>query len=164
VLNKEFGKDKLKLKSEFEIPKEITCKGGLMSMSNAEDLEFDVENLRQTLTCTDQKELKYNDLNNDIKSQIVKSVEVFNEFFISLNKVYDFEDNFGISQKSISIFKSNINSHLRDFLEEGIDFNSKLDESNSDEKIIRDSMFFYPIIGTINNLSTKLSELNSDDQ
>jgi hypothetical protein len=108
--------------------------------------------------------LKYNDLNNDIKSQIVKSVEVFNEFFISLNKVYDFEDNFGISQKSISIFKSNINSHLRDFLEEGIDFNSKLDESNSDEKIIRDSMFFYPIIGTINNLSTKLSELNSDDQ
>jgi hypothetical protein len=164
VLNKEFGKDKLKLKSEFEIPKEITCKGGLMSMSNAEDLEFDVENLRQTLTCTDQKELKYNDLNNDIKLQIVKSVEVFNEFFISLNKVYDFENNFGISQKSISIFKSNINSHLRDFLEEGIDFNSKLDESNSDEKVIRDSMFFYPIIGTINNLSTKLSELNSDDQ
>lgn len=162
VLGQKYGHDKLKLKSEIEIPKEITCKGGLMY--NAEDLGLNVESLRQTLTCTDKKELKYNDLNNGIKSQIVKSVEVFNEFFTSINKVYDIEDNFGISQKSISIFNSNINSHLRDFLEEGIDFNSKLDENNSDEKVIRESMFFYPIIGVINNLSSKLSEINSNEK
>ena len=52
-----------------------------------------------------------------------------------------------------------MNKHLRDFLEEGLEYNKKNDEVTADEKEIEETLFFYPLIGSINNLSSHLSEL-----
>jgi hypothetical protein len=56
--------------------------------------------------------------------------------------------------------KAEVNKHLRDFLEEGIEFNKGMDDSNTDFKELEETLFFYPLIGILNNLSSSLSELN----
>jgi hypothetical protein len=38
-------------------------------------------------------------------------------------------------------------------------FNKKLDEIATDDKEIEETLFFYPLIGAINNLSTHLTQL-----
>jgi hypothetical protein len=59
----------------------------------------------------------------------------------------------------MEIFKDELSKHLRDYLEEGLEFNKKLDEIATDDKEIEETLFFYPLIGAINNLSTHLSQL-----
>jgi hypothetical protein len=59
----------------------------------------------------------------------------------------------------MEIFKDELSKHLRDYLEEGLEFNKKLDEIATDDKEIEENLFFYPLIGAINNLSTHLSQL-----
>jgi hypothetical protein len=44
-------------------------------------------------------------------------------------------------------------------LEEGLEYNKKLDNVGEDDKEIEESLFFYPLIGAINNLSSHLSQL-----
>jgi hypothetical protein len=64
-----------------------------------------------------------------------------------------------VSAKSLEIFKVELNKHLRDYLEEGLEYNKKLDEIASDDKEVEETLFFYPLIGAINNLSNHLSQL-----
>ncbi len=143
------------------MPKEVTmCKGGLML--NPDDLAIDIRTIKATLTCVEQNgidKLTYDKLNDGIKGDIAKYVSNFNSFFLKLNSDYNFSDYFNVSEKALEIFKDELNKHLRDYLEEGLEYNKKLDEAVTDEKEIEETLFFYPLIGTINNLSKQLSEL-----
>ncbi|HMP31654.1 MAG TPA: hypothetical protein PKD85_18775 [Saprospiraceae bacterium] len=94
-----------------------------------------------------------------MSNAITQYITSFNQFFIKLNTSIDFSDSFGVSAKSISIFKEEVDKHLRDYLFDGIGYLKKLDEVSSDEKEIEESLFFYPIIGAINNLETHLSQI-----
>jgi hypothetical protein len=155
-----FDKDGLTIITENEIPKEVTCKGGLML--NAEDMSIDLNSIKSTLTCLESigiNQLKYDDLNEKNKEEITKYVEGFNSFFLNLNKKYSFTDHLNVSVKSLEVFEEDVNKHLRDFLEEGIEYNRKMDDSNTEYKDIEESLFFYSIIGVINNLSSTLSQI-----
>jgi hypothetical protein len=160
VYGDHFDKDGVTIITENEIPKEVTCKGGLML--NAEDMSIDLNSIKSTLTCLESKginHLKYEDLNDKNKEEITKYVEGFNSFFHDMNKKYSFTDHLNISVKSLEVFEEEVNKHLRDFLEEGIEYNRKIDDANVDYKDIEESLFFYPIIGVINNLSSSLSQI-----
>ncbi|PGH41170.1 MAG: hypothetical protein CRN43_00830 [Candidatus Nephrothrix sp. EaCA] len=162
VYGQTFDSDGLTIETEKEMPKEVTCKGGLMS--NPEDLAIDIKDIKATLTCAESKgieKLTYDQLNNDVKNDIVNYVSRFNSFFLKLNAQYSFADYFGISAKSLEIFKEEANKHLRDYLEEGLEYNKKLDETAADEKEIEETLFFYPLTGVINNLSSKLTQINN---
>jgi len=160
VYGDQFDKDGLTIITENEIPKEVTCKGGLML--NAEDMSIDLNSIKYTLTCLESKgisQLKYDDLNEKNKAEITNYVEGFNLFFLNMNKKYSFTDHLNVSARSLEVFGEEVNKHLRDFLEEGIEYNKKIDDSNTDYKDLEESLFFYPIIGVINNLSSSLSQL-----
>lgn len=160
VYEDSFDSDDLSIETEKEMPKEVTCKGGLML--NPEDLVFDVRNIKTTLTCVENKgigSLTYDKLDEDTKANIVTYVNDFNKFFLSLNQRFSFSDYFNISEESLKIFKEEANKHLRDYLEEGLEYNKKLDSVGNDDKEIEESLFFYPLIGAINNLSSHLSQL-----
>jgi hypothetical protein len=160
VYNQNFDSDGLTIETEKEMPKEVTCKGGLMS--NPEDLTIDVREIKATLTCLESRgvnKLTYDKLIDSTKSEIANYVREFNSFFIKLNSQYSFTDYFNVSEKSLEIVKSEINKHIRDFLEEGLEFNKKLDNVEADEKEIEETLFFYPLIGTIFYLTSQLSEL-----
>ncbi|MFW5871696.1 MAG: hypothetical protein ACOCUT_01180, partial [bacterium] len=53
VYARSFDSDDLSIETEKEMPKEVTCKGGLML--NPEDLAFDVRKIKTTLTCVENK-------------------------------------------------------------------------------------------------------------
>jgi hypothetical protein len=161
VFKQEFDSEGLTVETEKTMPKELTCKGGLMS--NASDLAFDIQSIKCTLTCLEKQgidKLTYDQLIDETKDKIIEHVKKFNTFIIKLNSQYSFSDFFNASEKSLEIFKLEINKHLRDYLEEGLEFNKKLDEGSSDDREIEETLFFHPLIGTINNLSEQLSSLN----
>jgi len=160
VYNTKYDSDGLTIETEKDMPKEVTCKGGLML--DPADLAIDVRDIKATLTCLEQQgidKLTYDKLNDTTKAEITEYVNRFNLFFIKLNTQFSYTDYFSISEKSFEIFKAELNKHLRDFLEEGLEFNRKLDEFAADDKEIEETLFFYPIIGAINNLSSQLSQL-----
>lgn len=160
VYDDSFDSDGLSIETEKDMPKEVTCKGGLML--NPEDLAFDVRNIKTTLTCVENKgigSLTYDRLDEDTKANIVTYVNDFNKFFLSLNQRFSFSDYFNVSEESLKIFKEEASKHLRDYLEEGLEYNKKLDSVGKDDKEIEESLFFYPLIGAINNLSSHLSQL-----
>jgi hypothetical protein len=158
VYHQSFDSDGLSIETEKEMPKEVTCKGGLML--NAEDLAIDISSIKATNTCLDSvSKLTYDQLNETAKANIANYVTEFNKFFFNLNAQYGFADYFNVSTKSLEIFKDELSKHLRDYLEEGLEYNKKLDEIASDDKEVEETLFFYPLIGAINNLSTHLSQL-----
>jgi hypothetical protein len=158
VYTQKFDSDNLSIETEKEMPKEVTCKGGLML--NAEDLAIDIRTIKATHTCLNGLEkLTYNQLDETAKANIANYVGEFNKFFFNLNSQYSFADYFNVTAKSLEIFKEELSKHLRDYLEEGLEYNKKLDEIASDDKEIEETLFFYPLIGAINNISTHLSQL-----
>lgn len=158
VYNQKFDSDGLSITTEREMPKEVTCKGGLML--NAEDLAIDINSIKATHTCLNGVEqITYNQLDETAKSTIANYVGEFNTFFFNLNSQYSFADYFNVTAKSMEIFKEELGKHLRDYLEEGLEYNKKLDEVGSDDNEVEETLFFYPIIGAINNLSSHLSQL-----
>lgn len=158
VYGSNFDSDGLSIETEKEMPKEVTCKGGLML--NAEDLAIDIRTIKATHTCLNGVDkLTYDQLDETAKANIANYVSEFNKFFFNLNALYSFSDYFNVTAKSLEIFKDELSKHLRDYLEEGLEYNKKLDEIATDDKEIEETLFFYPLIGAINNLSTHLSQL-----
>ncbi len=158
VYGKKFESDGLSIETEKEMPKEVTCKGGLML--NAEDLAIDIRTIKATHTCLNGVDkLTYDQLDETAKANIANYVGEFNKFFFNLNAQYNFSEYFNVTEKSLRIFKEELSKHLRDYLEEGLEYNKKLDEIATDDKEIEETLFFYPLIGAINNLSTHLSQL-----
>jgi hypothetical protein len=160
IYNQKFDSDGLTIETEKEMPKEVTCKGGLMS--NTDDLAIDIKEIKATLTCVESKgidKLTYEKLTDATKGDIANYVSDFNSFFLKLNSQYSFTEYFNVSEKSLEIFKDELNKHLRDYLEEGLEYNKTLDEVAANEKEVEETLFFYPLIGAINNLSSHLSEL-----
>lgn len=158
VYGSKFDSDGLSIETEKEMPKEVTCKGGLML--NAEDLAIDIRTIKATHTCLNGVDkLTYDQLDETAKAKIANYVSEFNNFFFNLNAQYSFSDYFNVTTKSLEIFKDELSKHLRDYLEEGLEYNKKLDEIATDDKEIEETLFFYPLIGAINNLSNHLSQL-----
>lgn len=160
VFQKKYESEGLIIKMETKMPKEVTCKGGLMT--NAEDLNLDIKSIRAIITCLENDgidKLNYNQIDDEVKTKVLNYVQSFNTLFISLNSKMSFSDNFSVSGKSYEAFKTNLNSHLRDFLEEGWQFNNKMDDIAADNKELDETLFFYPLVGTINHLCSHLSEL-----
>lgn len=158
VYEKTFDSDGLTVETEKAIPKEVTCKGGLMT--NPEDLSIDIKSIKATHTCLEEfSNMTYDQLNDDTKARIADYVKRFNEFFFNLNSDFNFIDYFNVAEKSFELFKEEVNKHLRDYLEEGLEYNRKLDDINSRDREIEETLFFYPLIGAINNVSSHLSQL-----
>ncbi len=126
VFEKEYGDDNLVIKAEKDIPKELTCKGGLMT--NPEDLDINIKKIKSVLTGLEDEsmtQLRYSDLTNDVQKQLTDYVADFNNVFLELNKKMSFSDNFGVSYDALEIFRHDMNRHLRDYLAEGLDYTKK---------------------------------------
>ena len=129
-------------------------------MLNTEDLAIDIRTIKATNTCLyGVDKLTYDQLDEVVKANIANYVSNFNKFFFNLNDEYNFVDYFNVAPKSLEIFKDELSKHLRDYLEEGLEFNKKLDEIATDDRELEETLFFYPLIGAINNISTLLSQL-----
>jgi len=161
VYGQNFDQDGLSIETEKNQPKEVTCKGGLMTGEG--DLVEDLEEIKHTLTGLEDigiATLRYSELDAAIKKSMVSYIENFHHFFLSLNDDLNFVDDFTISPAAFTLFKQEAGKHLPDYLENALGFNAKIDEL-SDDKELEESLFFYPLIGTINNLISQLAGIST---
>ena len=140
-------------------PKEATCKGGLFLGGQTTS----VTSAKTVLLGTDNSTLvtiqKYVD-SPSISGDIVKEVKKFMDFItLRLPKVISLNNEFGIDKDSISLAVSCFNKDIGTYIEKGV--NLKLDSKDvSQEDIIEETLFFYPIIGVINDLSEQIYKKN----
>jgi hypothetical protein len=154
----------IKLKANAN-PKEITCKGGfyidenLDVNSHKELIEFNVGNIKdkkvQKRTQADDLVINYNNIDNAFRNGVIENVEAFYNLFIRLSKSLNFIDEFGISTTSLKVFNNQKSNDLEDFIMAGLDLAKK---DSDDDEALSETLFFYPLIGKLNELATEINE------
>lgn len=142
-------------------PKEITCKGGLEcnDYSKFEALEKEILTvligIDKTSTIPPQ-ELKYNQIENDtIKNKVKLEVVSFIDTFFNYNIKFNFFENFGINPKNLEKYKLLLKENIANDLISGI--KEKILEANDNIDInIEETLFFYPLKGSINRLANQI--------
>lgn len=137
-------------------PKESTCKGGIL----AGDRDENYDDSRRVVLTGDLRRIvtdgdTYAGLDGESRDGIVGAVNQFFDFLNRVNEEMDFDDNFGVSPRSMSIAKSMCRLDLATFLDKGIKIVA--DESDG-ESMLDESPFFYPIRGAINAISAEIGK------
>jgi hypothetical protein len=135
-------------------PKEATCKGGFVQGFNSDDRDkIVVFQSHNNSFVTDDT---YNSVGNDYKEKTVKSIETFFDFALNtMNAVFNFDDNFGVTTDSLKIAREECKKDLMTFLNKGIAL--RKEESEAQNKI-EETFFFYPIKGVLNAISSAIYE------
>ena len=144
-------------------PKEATCKGGLFldnipdSVSNAKEILLG--NISSVLV-TDQTYSTVSNHYDDVVKEIKRYLDVI---LLKLPKKLSLSNEFGIDQKYVKIAIQCFNKDLRPYIEKGVNLKLSSKDVNP-EDIIEETLFFYPIIGVINDLSDLIcADVNSDN-
>lgn len=154
----------LKINVEKEFPKEVTSKGALVHQKQGVQT-LDIAAIRKTFTCVEAEgifELSNLQVNDHVLDKVVEQVEDFNRMFVELNNTLNFEDHFDISQSSFTKFKEIVNQHLKAFLKGGIEYNNRMEGiSVQPDSNISETLFFYPIVETIQQLIKEIAILKT---
>ena len=145
---------------EKKEPKQITCRGALMQVrdgSGRDDVTQlnrmmdDFENpLKYNYSMIDKEKLTYDDMSDaEIRKQIVEKVKAYNEFFCQLCDDIHVADRFLVDLKSFQRFKELVSKDLEHHLINGWNFVNKNSDEKNGSDAIEDTVFFYPIIGSI---------------
>jgi hypothetical protein len=146
-----------------EIPKEITCKGGLLKSSDnevatkfwlggSEKSEWDL-----ILDATTFSEApKFNDCSPENFNYIIDTVEEFYTILDNYFKTINITNDFGIKKEAYDKFKEMRSDQLLVFLKKGVELKVESEGGNSNIEI-EESLFFYPLIGVLNKLALKLA-------
>jgi hypothetical protein len=158
VYQSTFDRDGVSITRDREHPKEATCKGGLMM--TPDELSVRPEDIAYIYTASYQNEyddLTYEDAQKpDITQSIVTEAEAFLQFFFNLNKKMRFGNYFEVSNESIQWAKDILSRDLGAYLGEGLE--QKKQEIASLDEPIEETLFFYPFIGTLNNLVYEIGQ------
>lgn len=145
---------------ERRAPKQITCRGALMQVRDTKGCA-DVDELNQRMydfehplkynnSLIDKECLTYSDMESqDVRHAIIEAVRQYNQFFITLCADAHVEDVFLVDHKALTQFRDIVNNDLEHYLASGWTFLNKNQDDKSQDDKIEDTVFFYPIIGTI---------------
>lgn len=160
VYGERYDADGFSVVMERKEPKQITCRGALMQVRDdkgcgqAAELNklldsFD-SHLKYNYSMIGKETLTYDDMESEqVRSEIVGQVRLFNDFFVRLCDDIHVVDRFLVDYDSLQRFKDVVNKDLEHHLLNGWDFvNKNLDNHNGSDPI-EDTVFFYPIIGSI---------------
>lgn len=158
VLNTEYDKElEIIGIDDTDYPKTATCKGCIIADNNdrkvPETIVVSSEGGR-ALTNEDT----YEAITNDNLNKCMESVSTFFDFILGeLNQSFDFDNNFGVTKRSIDIAKQEVakTGDLRSFLEKGI--NKRVEEGDREDRI-DESFIFYPIKGVLHEISKQINE------
>lgn len=140
-------------------PKEISSKGGL---SVPENQNINLNEIKETLISNshlqsnEKNKISYKEI-KDFEGAAIESFDDFLQFFLTLNKSYPFRDNFGIEKSSLDFTESFLNKKKVNALKTGI--KNKLNEmSDKSDEEINETLFFYPLVGTLGELAFELEK------
>lgn len=159
----------IKLKFDAEVAKAVTCKGGIYQLQTLENEmnplnNNSIQHLQKILVHNNftADVLSYDTFNNDqaLHNEIVQSVEDFNTFFYEiLTKDYNYQArSFGIDGM-VEVFKECCNQNLKTYLEDNI---TRLNSNANGNNPVTNAPFFYPIIGSIQNIMNAIDQTIND--
>jgi len=143
---------------QFDEPKEITCKGGLM-IDNS--LNLDIDSIKSVLlgseipTLIPEKLITYNDLDDETERAVVKEFSNFINTLFDIHKEFNFSNYFGINPTHLNKYKEILLEDAMEFLKSGIE-EKKNDLNGNNETKLEETLFFYPLIGGLNRLAHKI--------
>lgn len=160
VYGEPYGSDGFSVVMERKEPKQITCRGALMQVRDASgcvsveqlnNLMDGIDNhLKYNYSAIAKENLAYADMDDPIvRQQIVEAVREFNDFFSQLCDDLHVVDRFLVDYPSLAKFKQLVNKDLEHHLVNGWNFINKNETGRYASDKIEDTVFFYPIIGSI---------------
>ncbi len=155
---------KIELKQDPN-PKELSCKGALNIPAGQ---QIKIEDIKSVLLGTEedqlipQKAITYNDITASTELSIKNEYNHFIDWFFNLHKVYSFKDNFGINPAHLNAYREYLTENVMDDLKSGLI--EKRKELDNDFTVnLEETLFFYPLIGGLNNLAYKIqAELTNE--
>lgn len=160
VYDEKYDGDGFSVVMERKEPKQITCRGALMQvrdssgLANVEQLNrlmdsFD-SNLKYNFSVIDQENLTYADMDKPkVRAAIVEAVKTYNDFFCKLCDDIHIVDRFLVDNRALAVFKEQVSKDLEHHLINGWNFVNKNEPDRNANDAIEDTVFFYPIIGSI---------------
>jgi hypothetical protein len=108
--------------------------------------------VKSNYSMIEKQTLNYDDMERgEVLDQIVEAVRQYNDFFSQLCDDIHVADRFLVDNRSLQKFRELVNKDLKHHLLNGWQFATKdLSEKNGSDPI-EDTVFFYPIIGSIRN-------------
>ncbi len=160
VYGERYDADGFSVVMERKEPKQITCRGALMQVRDASGcasvdqlnrLMDGIDNqVKYNYPVIDREDLTYADMDDAaVRRQLVDAVRTFNDFFCQLCDDLQVVDRFLVDTQSLERFKQLVNKDLEHHLLNGWNYVNKNEAPRSASDKIEDTMFFYPIIGSI---------------
>lgn len=160
VYGESYGMESFSVVTERNEPKQITCRGALMQVSNQNGcdnisilnnlMDDFVNPLKYNYSMLTKEKLTYDDMEQvEIRQEIVDEVRKFNDFFVTLCDEIRVTDRFLVESKSLQRFKDLVNNDLEHHLIKGWNYVNKNQNDKNGQDEIEDTIFFYPIIGSI---------------
>lgn len=141
--------------TEESNPKKSTCKGGLIARTTNEVDRSKMVVLKSDGTAIITNNDTYDTIDEEYISHIVSSVESFFDFaLIDLNQKFDLDAYFGISPTSLKIAKDICKNDIKTYVKKGLALMKEETEGNNK---LDETLFFYPIKGVLQSLSTAIS-------
>lgn len=148
-----------KLIINSENPKEATCKGGLFlnhEPSNIDSAKSILIGVSKEVLCNQET---YSDAQN-MYEDVVKDVRTyFNFIALKLARIQGFSlsNEFGIDKQHLDLAAKCFNENLSTYVEKGIRLKLDTSDVSLDDKL-EEPLFFYPIIGVLNDLSNRICD------
>ena len=102
------------------------------------------------------EKMRYEDLNHDVYDEVIGEIEGFVEMLFDLDDEYSFDRNLGIKMTDMEKYKRWLFEDLRQYLMQGIESKTKNDLANNTKARVEETLFFYPLVGALNNLASKV--------
>ncbi|MCI6523018.1 MAG: hypothetical protein MR448_06260 [Parabacteroides sp.] len=143
--------------------KEATCKGGILMKSVSEDYD-QIKQMKTILIGYDDhsfvsNDLKYDDVTNRMKEQVVDMVRDFVQFAFDLNKHFSFYDNFDIDRKVMEKVKALCQKDILNYLDNGINLKKESIMKDGADDVLEETLFFYPIVGMLNAVNREVYKM-----
>ena len=160
VYGERYDADGFSVVMERREPKQITCRGALMQVRDVSGCSS-VDQLNRLLdgigsqmkynySAIDREALTYADMEDPaVRRRVVEAVKTFNDFFCQLCDDLQVVDRFLVDTQSLERFKQLVSKDLEHHLLNGWNYVNKNEAPHSASDKIEDTVFFYPIIGSI---------------
>ena len=162
VYGEKYLADGLTILQNVNNPKEVTCKGGL---SNPVYQEYeDMASMKMVYKAVQDggdafvNRDTYATIDESYIQRTVDEVKNFVNFVVDLNREFSYKNNFDSAEDSLEIAKSECLRDLVTFTKNGLDIKR---QEVSDNDVIEETMFFYPLNGILNALISAIYRKNN---
>ncbi len=144
---------------QHDTPKEITCKGGLVTRGD-DDLEITDDMKKVLLGTRDNRmasTLTYASVTDDIEKEAEEEFAAFLDLLFDMDSEFSFNNNFGVIPAQKKWCKEFLKDEAIEFIKLGIK-NKQSELENDEDNAVEETLFFYPLVGGLSKLANEINK------